>query len=58
MFDREENFRFCYGQNQELFIHDFDGDGRDDLLCHDKNSGIIWVSAAAEDGTFQSQPTW
>lgn len=37
---------WCYGASQRLHTGDFNGDGRDDLLCHDIESGGIWVDFA------------
>ncbi|WP_434418076.1 FG-GAP repeat domain-containing protein [Nannocystis pusilla] len=42
---------WCGHHGAQLFIGDFDGDGRDDMLCHDSN-GDKWVALADESGRF------
>ncbi len=40
---------WCAGSNDELHIGDFNGDGRDDMLCHDKSQGdkdILWANSS------------
>ena len=46
---------WCLGN--ELFVGDFNGDGRDDILCHRISDGYKWISHANPNGTF-SQTTW
>lgn len=43
---RRENVRWCNHSGAELKIGDFDGDKKSDFLCHDKNTGRIWVDYA------------
>ena len=38
--------------NHELHIGDFNGDCHDDLLCHNSNSGHIWIAEADRRGIF------
>jgi hypothetical protein len=33
-------------------VGDVDGDGREDMICHDRNSGRNWISLAKADGSF------
>ena len=35
--------RFCRGSQKRLHVADFDGDGGDDLLCHDRRLGAVWI---------------
>ncbi|XP_032241050.2 uncharacterized protein LOC5515387 [Nematostella vectensis] len=42
---------WCYHQGSQLLIADINGDGRDDLLCHDAN-GYKWVALANCHGQF------
>ncbi|EDO43438.1 predicted protein [Nematostella vectensis] len=44
---------WCYHQGSQLLIADINGDGRDDLLCHDAN-GYKWVALANCHGQFTS----
>ncbi|MCA9705564.1 MAG: VCBS repeat domain-containing M23 family metallopeptidase [Myxococcales bacterium] len=43
---------WCNGDEQRLHTGDINGDGRDDLLCHDEASGNIWVDVANGAGEF------
>ncbi len=42
----------CRGSNARIHIGDFNGDGRDDLLCHDNTSGIRKIDHADRNGRF------
>jgi hypothetical protein len=48
---------FCNHDGAELYIGDFNADGRDDMLCHDRNSGEKWVALTSLQGQFQGT-TW
>lgn len=43
---------WCNHDSGELHVADFDGDGHDDLLCHDISDGRLWVDLADEAGHF------
>ncbi|MCA9707967.1 MAG: VCBS repeat-containing protein, partial [Myxococcales bacterium] len=43
---------WCDNDPQQLFIGDFDGDGHDDLLCHDSATGYKWIDYANASGQF------
>lgn len=43
---------WCSAASQRLHNGDFDGDGRDDLLCHDIASGAMWVDFADSSSHF------
>ncbi|MET0344273.1 MAG: VCBS repeat-containing protein [Polyangiales bacterium] len=45
------NLGWCNHAGSQLFVGDFNGDGRDDMLCHD-NQGRKWVSLATSSGSF------
>ena len=45
------NMGWCNHGGSRLLIGDFNGDGRDDMLCHD-NSGKKWVALANPAGQF------
>ncbi|WP_434418080.1 FG-GAP-like repeat-containing protein [Nannocystis pusilla] len=47
---------WCHHAGAQLFIGDFNGDGRDDMLCHDQ-AGSKWVALADESGQFP-QNSW
>jgi hypothetical protein len=40
------------GPTRRLFVGDFNGDGRDDLLCHDIDSGGKWIDYASSSGQY------
>lgn len=43
---------WCLASTRRIHVGDFDGDGRDDLLCHDTTTGGIWVDYADYSGRF------
>lgn len=43
---------WCGHNGGQLLIGDFNGDGRDDMMCHDKNTGYKWTSLANIHGQF------
>jgi hypothetical protein len=42
--DWERNMGWCYHDGAEFHIGDFNGDRKDDLLCHDINNGYKWIA--------------
>lgn len=42
----------CRSTSSELHVGDFNGDGRDDMLCHDIDSGERWIDDANGSGQF------
>jgi hypothetical protein len=42
----------CTHAGAKAYTGDFNGDGRDDLLCHDSNGGI-WIDRASATGGFE-----
>ena len=48
---------FCGHPNGQLFVGDFNGDGRDDLLCHDRVNGGRWIDYAEAPAQFGA-PDW
>jgi hypothetical protein len=50
--DWERNANWCNHNSAQLFVGDFNGDGRDDLLCHDVATGYKWIDFASASGTF------
>jgi len=44
--DWEANLGWCNHDSGELYIGDFNRDGRDDLLCHDIDTGYKWIANA------------
>ena len=46
------DFGWCSHEGEELFVGDFDGDGRDDLLCHAATDGYKWIDYADANGRF------
>ncbi|XP_071945057.1 uncharacterized protein [Antedon mediterranea] len=51
---REMNF--CYVSGYDLYIGDFNGDGRSDMLCHRPQTGQIWVALVQPGGVFTANP--
>ena len=51
------NISWCYPSattpNPKLFVGDFDGDGRSDLLCHDFTTGTDYLLFARNGGVFE-----
>ncbi|HEY3494991.1 MAG TPA: FG-GAP-like repeat-containing protein [Polyangiaceae bacterium] len=43
---------WCNHDRAQLFVGDFDGNGRDDLLCHDAANGSKWVDLSNSSGQF------
>lgn len=37
------DYRFCRGADMQVHVADVNGDGGDDLLCHDRRLGDLWV---------------
>ncbi|KAJ8029400.1 hypothetical protein HOLleu_28779 [Holothuria leucospilota] len=50
--------RWCYRAGSEIFIGDFNGDGRSDMLCHDTKYGRKQVALAKSNGVFSRHPSW
>ena len=50
--DWHRNAYWCSHNGGALYVGDFNGDGREDLLCHDKNTGYKWVDYADSNGHF------
>ncbi|XP_071950348.1 uncharacterized protein [Antedon mediterranea] len=53
----EKGMGWCISNDYQLFVADFNGDRRADLLCHGKSDGKKWVAAATPSGTFVGT-TW
>jgi len=47
------NMGWCIHASAQLLIGDFNGDGRDDMMCHDKKTGYKWISFADINGHFK-----
>lgn len=43
---------WCFGANNFLYTGDFDGDGQEDLLCHNRSTGQRRVDLANNDNEF------
>ena len=51
VWDRETDFklggaRFCTGTNKKVYAGDTDGNGQDDLICHDRRLGSVAIDFA------------
>jgi hypothetical protein len=53
----EGNMNWCSHQGGSLLIGDFDGNNRDDMLCHDVYTGRKWIAHSTASGTFTGT-TW
>ncbi|MEQ8272095.1 MAG: FG-GAP-like repeat-containing protein [Deltaproteobacteria bacterium] len=49
---------WCRATGAYLHIGDFNGDGRDDLLCHNRVSGTVHVDYANASGRFYGTDWW
>ena len=49
---------FCTDDNTQLFIGDFDGDGKSDMLCHNYQNGGKTIAYATDNGDFSNCGTW
>ncbi|WP_181233890.1 FG-GAP repeat domain-containing protein [Enhygromyxa salina] len=45
------NAGWCHHAGSQLFVGDFNGDGREDMLCHD-SAGQKWIDYADSNGQF------
>jgi hypothetical protein len=50
--DWQANLGWCYHSSGQLHIGDFNGDDRDDMLCHDTNNGYKWIAFAHGQNRF------
>ena len=50
----QKAMKWCRHKSARLFIGDFNGDGRSDMLCHNTRSGYKWIALANRDGHFDS----
>ncbi len=42
----------CKGETVRIYVGDFNGDGKDDLLCHDGQTGVRMIDLANTNGRF------
>ncbi|PIK61579.1 hypothetical protein BSL78_01504 [Apostichopus japonicus] len=54
----EQGIGWCWHNNAQLHIGDFNGDGKDDMLCHDTSSGYKWIAFANSQGNFAGRTSW
>ena len=47
----EKDMRWCRHSRGSLYVGDFNGDNRTDILCHDTD-GYVWIAYADNAGTF------
>lgn len=50
----EWDINWCTHSGAKMHVGDFNGDSRDDLLCHDVNDGRVWTRYAGSTGRFGS----
>ena len=50
--DWDRDAEWCNHDGAQLHVGDFNGDGRDDLLCHDTLTGHKWLDYASASGHF------
>jgi len=43
---------WCNHRGAKLLVADFNGDGKDDMMCHDTRNGYKWISFANRVGAF------
>ncbi len=51
--NQQVNAGWCKGRTQRLYTGDFNGNGRDDVLCVDVEEGGFWVDYTDASGVFQ-----
>jgi len=56
--DWQKRMGFCTCTGCSLFIGDFNGDRKSDMLCHDGNGGQKWIAYATSSGNFQNARIW
>jgi hypothetical protein len=52
---------YCAGSGKKIYVGDYDGDGKDDMLCHTKNSGTLSIDYAIDGfngGDWSSDDAW
>ncbi|KAJ8041164.1 hypothetical protein HOLleu_11902 [Holothuria leucospilota] len=54
----EQSMGWCWRPGEELYIGDFNGDGKDDLMCHDSETGYKWVALANYQNNFNNGTSW
>jgi hypothetical protein len=42
--DWQRNMGWCRAPGVQLQVGDFNGDGRDDMLCHNTTTGYKWIA--------------
>ena len=47
--NRESNLDWCVADSEQLVIRDLNGDGQNDMLCHNRSSGYKWIVLALAD---------
>ncbi|KAJ8023839.1 hypothetical protein HOLleu_36392 [Holothuria leucospilota] len=55
--DWERNIGWCSHPFSQIFIGDFNGDSKSDLLCHD-SAGYKWIAYANSEGNFSDWTGW
>ena len=48
----QADMHWCAGAPVQLLTGDFSGEGRADMLCHDKSTGYKWIAYADPNGRF------
>jgi len=51
------NMKWCIHSGAKLYVEDFNGDGRDDMLCHDA-SGYVSIAYSNVNGNFADGTGW
>lgn len=49
---------FCLDPGSEILVLDLNGNGRDDLLCRNNNTGWLDAKFATEAGIYEELPAW
>jgi len=49
---KQEGRNFCRTSSEHLYVGDFNGDTRTDLLCNNNSNGMMFVDLASSGGTF------
>jgi len=53
--DASDNSQYCVGSKKQVLVADYNGDGKDDALCHDRSTGQVGIDYADSQGRIAGQ---
>jgi len=54
----EKPMGWCHHPTAQLFVGDFNGDKKDDILCHSTDTGYKWIALTTDTLGFNGGNTW